>query len=134
MELQVGVKILLNNEEGKYLLLRRSKKKYPEVMDIWDIPGGRIDPGVSLLENLKREMREEIELELKAEPKLIAAQDIMRITGRHVVRLTYLGTIEGRPTLDAEENDEYKWFSRGELEEIQGLDRYLKELLETKVL
>ena len=84
MELQVGVKILLNNEEGKYLLLRRSKKKYPEVMDIWDIPGGRIDPGVSLLENLKREMREEIELELKMEPKLIAAQDIMRIPGRHV--------------------------------------------------
>ncbi|KKW17003.1 MAG: ADP-ribose pyrophosphatase [Parcubacteria group bacterium GW2011_GWA1_50_14] len=132
MELQVGVKILLNNEEGKYLLLRRSKKKYPEVMDIWDIPGGRIDPGVSLLENLKREMREEIELELKMEPKLIAAQDIMRIPGRHVVRLTYLGTIEGRPTLDAEENDEYKWFSREELGSLDGFDRYLKELIDGK--
>src|SRR3989344_4562942 len=132
MELQVGVKILLNNEEGKYLLLRRSKKKYPEVMDIWDIPGGRIEPGVSLLENLKREMRGEIELELKMGPKLIAAQDIMRIPGRHVVRLTYLGTIEGRPTLDAEENDEYKWRSREELGSLDGFDRHLKELIDGK--
>jgi len=43
MELQVGVKILLKNSEGKYLLIRRSAEKYPEVGARWDIVGGRID-------------------------------------------------------------------------------------------
>lgn len=40
MELQVGVKVLLKNKEGNYLLLRRSLKKYPGVKGRWDIAGG----------------------------------------------------------------------------------------------
>ena len=31
MELQVGVKILLQNKEGKFLFLERNLEKYPEV-------------------------------------------------------------------------------------------------------
>ncbi|MEK7193621.1 MAG: NUDIX domain-containing protein [Patescibacteria group bacterium] len=135
MELQVGVKALLKNEEGKYLFLQRSAEKYPEAPDVWDIPGGRIDPGISLLENLKREIKEETGLELTGEPKLIAAQDILRVPGRHVVRLTYVGEIHGEPVLDNEEHRSYQWFSREELGTINPnkpdhLDIYLKELLD----
>ena len=39
VELQVGVKVLLKNPEGKYLFLHRSAEKYPETQK-WDIPGG----------------------------------------------------------------------------------------------
>ncbi len=59
MNLQVGVKALLKNSAGKYLLLRRNPEKYPEVGATWDIVGGRIDPGTPLFENLKREVYEE---------------------------------------------------------------------------
>src|SRR3989344_8931904 len=90
-DLQVGVKILLKNKDGKYLLLRRSLKKYPEIQGRWDIVGGRINPGSTLLENLKREVKEETGLTLTGTPRLLAAQDILRNNGRHVVRLTYLG-------------------------------------------
>lgn len=68
IQLQVGVKILLKNLDGKYLLLRRNPKKYPEVGAQWDIVGGRIHPGQTLLENLKREIKEETQLILKKEP------------------------------------------------------------------
>jgi ADP-ribose pyrophosphatase YjhB (NUDIX family) len=131
MELQVGVKILLKNPEGKFLLVRRSPKKYPEVGPRWDIVGGRIDPGTPLLENLKREVKEEIALDLTCEPRLAAAQDILRISGRHVVRLTYFGTIEGQPVLD-EDHDEYKWFGLKEILALpeEELDIYFRELLE----
>ncbi|MCP6719765.1 MAG: NUDIX hydrolase [Patescibacteria group bacterium] len=129
MELQVGVKALLKNKEGKYLLLRRSPEKYPEVVGKWDIVGGRIDPGSHLLENLKREIREETSLELEGEPKLIAAQDILRVSGRHVVRLTYVADINGEPTLDGD-HMEFKWFTKGELENLEDLDVYFKEVLD----
>jgi len=76
MELQVGVKVLLRNKEGKYLLVRRSSEKYPEVGATWDLVGGRIDAGTLLQENLKREVKEEIGLTLKKEPMIVAAQDI----------------------------------------------------------
>lgn len=128
MELQVGVKILLQNKEGKYLLLLRSKEKYPEIEQLWDIIGGRIIPGSSLFENLKREVEEETSLVLEQEPKLIAAQDILRVLGKHVVRLTYLGNAKGEPKLN-EEHTDFKWCSIEELKSAPDLDMYLKELL-----
>jgi ADP-ribose pyrophosphatase YjhB (NUDIX family) len=131
IQLQVGVKILLKNLDGKYLLLRRNPKKYPEVGAQWDIVGGRIHPGKTLLENLKREIKEETQLILKKEPLLIAAQDILRVPGRHVVRLTYIGEIEGEPVLN-EDHDEYRWFDISEIKTIpkDQIDCYFKELLD----
>ena len=128
MTLQVGVKVLLKNSEGKYLLLKRSKEKYPEVKNPWDIIGGRIDPGTSLFENLKREVKEETSLDLEKEPRLVAAQDILKVANRHVIRLTYTGNIEGEPTID-EDHSEYKWFDADELRNLDGLDEFFKKLL-----
>lgn len=133
MELQVGVKILLKNKEGRYLLLERSPEKYPEVKDRWDIVGGRIDPGKTLLENLKREIKEETGLELVEEPKLVAAQDIMRVAGKHAVRLTYVGVIDGEPSLGVE-HIAFAWYTKEELRRLNGLDQYIKELLEGEKL
>ncbi len=133
MELQVGVKALLQNSEGKYLVVRRSPEKYPEVQDQWDIVGGRINPGTPLLENLKREIMEETGLNLVDEPKIIAAQDILRIANRHVVRLTYIARINGQVKLDPD-HSEYRWVTIDELRKIESLDRYLKELLTRGVI
>jgi len=132
MELQVGVKALLRNKDNKYLILTKSKEKYPEFVESWDIPGGRIDPGYTLLENLKREVLEETSLEIEDEPQLIYAQDILNIPrypDRHVVRLTYVTSVSGEPKLDSDEHDKYKWVSLEMLMSMDGVDRFLKEAL-----
>lgn len=135
MELQVGVKALLRNGDGKFLLIRRSSEKYPEVGARWDIVGGRINPGETLMENLRREIREETGLDMAAEPKLVAAQDILRVPGRHVVRLTYVGEIDGQPQLDGD-HTEFRWFTLQELRELgeEHLDIFFKELLDKKII
>ena len=134
MELQVGIKIILQNKEGKILLLHRNWEKYPEVKkdNSWDIVGGRINIGTPLLDNLKREIFEETKLNLTEEPKLIAAQDILR-ANKHVVRLTYLGHTEGEPTLDGE-HDSCKWVTLEEIKNEAGLDQYFKEVFEKHIL
>lgn len=137
MELQVGVKVLLKNPEGKYLLLKRSAEKYPEIAqfgDMWDIVGGRVNPGSSLIDNLKREVREEVGLDLTSEPKLIAAQDILRISTKHVVRLTYTANITGEPEIDGTDHVDFGWFTLGELKSIKNLDVYFKELLDRGII
>jgi len=130
MELQVGVKAFLKNKDGKYLLVRRSSEKYPEVGAKWDIVGGRIIPGTPLLDNLKREIKEEVNLDLTETPKLVAAQDILRVPGRHVVRLTYSGNIDGQPKLN-DDHTEYGWFIIEEIKKLESLDAYFKELLDS---
>jgi 8-oxo-dGTP diphosphatase len=129
MELQVGVKVLLKNPEGKYLLIRRSEEKYASTK--WDIPGGRIDAGSSLGENLAREVMEETGLTMTSEPRIIGAQDIFASVDRHVVRITYIGTAEGEPKL-SDEHTEHMWVTFAELKamSVEELDRYVKALLE----
>lgn len=126
--LQVGVKALLKNSEGKYLLLRRNPEKYPEAGSTWDIVGGRIDAGRPLLDNLQREIREETGLELTSIPKLVAAQDILKTPGKHVVQLTYVGEINGDPILD-NDHTEFDWFTADELRNKEDLDPFLNEVL-----
>lgn len=133
MELQVGVKILLRNQENRFLLLRRSPKKYPEAGATWDIVGGRINPGSPLVRNLIREIKEETGLDFSGTPKLIAAQDILKVPGRHVVRLTYCGTIEGDPVLN-DDHTEFCWCTIDEMKHLDMLDEYLRELLDGGII
>jgi 8-oxo-dGTP diphosphatase len=127
MLLQVGVKAFFRNKDNKYLLLVRSPIKYPDIAKSWDIVGGRIDPGTPLFDNLKREVMEETQLTLEKEPKLIAAQDILR-PDKHVVRLTFIGELDGEPILN-EDHDEFGWFSKEEMLKLDNLDDFAREVL-----
>lgn len=126
--LQVGVKAFLKNKEGKFLLLRRSEK-YKDIKGNWDIVGGRINPGTSLLENLKREILEETGLILNETPKIIMAQDILRVHGKHIVRISYIAGIEGEPKIDGESTD-FKWMSVSEMKAEKELDMFVREIIE----
>lgn len=131
--LQVGVKVILKNPDDKILILKRVKEKYGKTNGSWDIVGGRIDPGVGLMENLKREVQEETQLKISSEPKIIAAQDIL-LSDRHVVRLTYIAHTSGEPALDFSENNEYRWLTFDELREQEDLDVYVKRLIGSGIL
>ena len=133
IELKVGVKISLKNKEGKYLIVRRSSEKYPEVGPKWDIVRGRIDAGKTLIQNLRREVLEETGLEIIGEPELIFAQDILRVEGKHTVRLTYTGRADGEVILN-DEHEEYKWVMFSEMTEIEPMDKYFKEVINKKLI
>lgn len=126
---------MLKNNEGKYLLVRRNPKKYPEVGDKWDIVGGRIEAGTSLIDNLRREIKEEIGLVYQDLPKLVAAQDILRSSDKHVVRLTYVGHLNGEPVVDGD-HSAAKWFSAEEIKQMSEmeLDSYFRKLVEKGIL
>ncbi|MCF7833912.1 MAG: NUDIX domain-containing protein [Candidatus Pacebacteria bacterium] len=134
MTLQVGVKIFLRNKEGKYLLLKRSAEKYKDTKGSWDIVGGRINPGSSLLENLKREVFEETGLKIISNPVLLYTQDIIHQNEMHVVRISYRGDTEGEPVLDISENTKYQWLTINEMKKQEDLDIYVAEILKEDIL
>ena len=130
-ELQVGVKVLLRNAEGKFLLMRRSPYEERGVGK-WDIAGGRIEAGTPLMDNLVREVVEETGLTMSSEPKLLAAQDIIW-PDRHVVRITYTADVVGEPKLGPE-HSEYAWFSYEDMKTLDKMDDYVKKLLDAGVI
>ncbi len=111
MELQVGVKAFIKNSKGQYLLLKRCSPYSGETECRWDIPGGRINPGEPLDEALAREIKEETNLVMKDPPEILYAQDILRVEGKHVVRLTFEVSAKGEVLL-SDEHTEYKWMSK----------------------
>lgn len=130
--LMVGVKVFLQDQHGRYLLLRRSTVKYPEVPPSWDIPGGRINIGTPLIENLQREIYEETGLTALEPITLLYAQDIIR-EDKHVVRLTYKARVDGQPRLDIE-NDGYCWFTVAALQQLPDLDEFARGVVDAGLL
>jgi 8-oxo-dGTP diphosphatase len=128
MKLQVGVKALIQNSSGKYLLLRRAKTMINETETHWDIPGGRIEPEEALQDALRREIIEETSLQIETEPELLTAQDIfVPAADLHVVRLTYRLQGDGDVALSHEHQDT-KWVTLEEALALN-LDPYLREAL-----
>ncbi len=130
--LQVGVKTLIFNKEGNILIIKRNPSLYKEVNNLWDIPGGRINSGSSLEENLKREIFEEVGIVSAKILGLISAQDIIK-PNKHVVRLTYVSCATGSIDLIlSEEHTEYQWVSIEDIQNIVGLDHYVRDIITDK--
>lgn len=137
--LQVGIKSLLMNPEGKILLLKKNPNHYKGATAYWDIPGGRIELDVDLIKNLKRELKEEAGISSaavsdwrKTPPVLLGAQDIIR-PHVHVVRLTYISRVtSSKVTLNGEEHTDHVWVKVSELLRYKRLDPFLSKLLKDK--
>lgn len=130
--LQVSVKIFLEKARGKFLLLKRSPIRYPTIENSWDIPGGRINTGISLKENLIREVQEETGLKIIGKPKLLYVQDILK-PEKHIVRITFVARTKGRPRLN-EEHVDFRWLSIDEVLKFSDLDEFAREVLEKNIL
>jgi 8-oxo-dGTP diphosphatase len=59
-----SVVAVIVDDDGRVLLTRRS---IPPFLDLWVMPGGKIDLGEPILEALKREVHEEVGLEVEVE-------------------------------------------------------------------
>jgi len=55
---QIGVRGLIRNKNGKIFMVHLPKWNHNPPH--WDLPGGRMDPGETFLDTLKRELREEL--------------------------------------------------------------------------
>lgn len=132
MNLQVGVKVVIKNMDGRYLFLRRCTKLQTDTIEpSWDIPGGRINPQEALLDALKREVKEEIGHNIENAPKLLAAQDIfVQAKDFHVVRLTYFVEENVGKIQLSDEHDEYTWVDAAEIESLS-TEPYLAEVLKS---
>ncbi len=112
MELQIGVKALIQDEDGRFLFLKRAQ---PVVQGriTWDIPGGRINKDEPLLAGLAREVMEETGAEVTTEhAQLINAQDIfIADKNLHIVRLTYLIGVAAMTIALSDEHSEYVFFT-----------------------
>ncbi len=106
--LEVCVAIIRENE--KYLICQRSKDDY--FSNIWEFPGGKKEENESSEECIKREICEELEINIEIEK--LFAELIHEVKGRNLLFKFFLARKDNKE-LVLNVHQDYKWVRAGEL-------------------
>jgi len=128
MKQQIGVKAIIERD-NKVLLIKRSRI-YGDLSHSWDIPGGRINFGEDPIDGLKREIAEETGLNLKEVHQILDASTVFQNEQKHIVRLTFLCSIEEGSINLSEEHTEIEWCPIATITQRQFKDKLLQKTIE----
>lgn len=111
----VGVGAAIFNREGKLFLTLRGKKAKNETGK-WEIPGGSVEFNETLENAIKREMKEEYDVDIAIIDLLDVCSHIITDEHQHWVSPTYICKIvTGKPKIvEPEKCDAIGWYSRNE--------------------
>ncbi len=88
----VSVGAMIFNDEGKLLLCKRSKNAKNE-RGFWEVPGGAVEYGEKLEDAIRREIHEELEIDIELIEQFPAADHIIIADHQHWVPTTFLAKI-----------------------------------------
>lgn len=125
MNIKFRVKVVFTNDEGKVLILWAPDGK------IWDLPGGHVDMPEEHLPALKRELKEELNLDIYPDPKLIYVYSNFKpSTERYAIIVCYQIKMNEPIKNISSEHSEYKWVTKKDLLDIPETEIYVKKLIE----
>jgi 8-oxo-dGTP diphosphatase len=99
--------------EGRYLVTRRQRGVHLE--GYWEFPGGKCDPGETLQDCLRRELREELDTDARIGGELLAVTHEYpeRVVELHFIACELVGT--PRPLV----GQQMRWVARADLPSLQ---------------
>jgi len=111
----IGVGCLIVDSEGKILLQKRKNSNFADGKWAW--VGGKIKLGEKICDALKREVKEEIGVDIEIISDLSYYEDI--VDSVHGIYFGYVGKIlKGKPEiLEPEKCDGLEWFNPNQLPE-----------------
>ena len=114
-------------KNGKFLLVKREKNNV-QAPGIWEIPGGRLKEGEIPVEGLKREVKEETGIIVKAVMPF-STRHFTRSDGQIVDLIIYYAKAQKGKVKLSTEHAEYIWANWGELK--KKINPFFKQETET---
>lgn len=108
----VAAKAIIKNEENKYLIVYRSRSDTYAAGEA-DLPGGKIDPGETIQQGLRREVKEESNLEIEILKPLRTWG--FKNNNHETVGITFLAKHRSGNVVLSWEHESFEWLSREEL-------------------
>ena len=115
-----------NSTEDKFLIIKRSPNEtaFPGK---WSFPGGKLERGENIMQTLKREVKEEVGLEIENNyKKFLKDFTFIRTDGINVVGMCFeVKAKHENVIIPKKEFDEYKWVTPEEFESydhIEGME------------
>lgn len=129
-------------KNGKFLLAKRANTELHKP-GAWSLPGGKVESTGEekniLQKTLKKEIREEVGIEIEDNIEILYNNSFIRVDNAHVVNVTFLCHYKSGEAKPLEDTAEIKWLTIDELKnfgeaedflkaEINELDKHLKKL------
>jgi 8-oxo-dGTP diphosphatase len=108
----LSVKVLIRDDRGRCLLLRRAAISKNNA-GMWDLPGGKVDPGEAIDAALVREVAEECGVTISVDCVLGATES--ETPTKKVVYVIFGGHRLSGDVRLSEEHDDLRWVSREDL-------------------
>jgi len=104
---RIAVKSFIVNKDNEVLLVRR-RDNDPHKPGVWEVPGGRLEPGEDPFEGLKRETEEEagIGIEILNPLKI---HHFTREDGQKITMITFLCRPDSRSVSISNEHTHHEW-------------------------
>lgn len=119
--IMVAVGAVIEDEKGRILLVKHRPQRGGFWKGKWICPGGKLELGESIGEGIKREVKEETNLEIKLVTRLTPFERIVKSDNRvklHVIYIDYIARkVKGRLKPESDVG-EARWVSREEIRKI----------------
>ncbi|MBS3152381.1 NUDIX domain-containing protein [Candidatus Woesearchaeota archaeon] len=125
----VAVTAFIKNKSGnKFLIVKRNTNEiaYPGK---WAFPGGKLEKGETLLKTLKREVLEEVGLEIDENKHYLKDYTFIRPDGHNVVGICFIIIAKSEDIKLSKDFEDFAWISPDELDSfdcIPGMDEEVK--------
>ncbi|MEA3323116.1 MAG: NUDIX domain-containing protein [Patescibacteria group bacterium] len=108
----VGGGVLIVNDDGDVLLMKRGGDVRNE-SGWWSKPGGGVKFGETAIEAMKREMKEELDIEIEITGYLPHTDHIIESENQHWASFNFIAHItKGEPkNMETDKCDAVKWFA-----------------------
>lgn len=110
-------------KDGKFLAVYNNKNG----QKIWDLPGGRMEFGETAEETLKREILEELSIEINP-VKVIDTWNYMHNDKCQITGIVYFSEMLTDEICLSDEHDGYDWIGFGQIEEFFSKDFLLEKM------
>lgn len=120
---------IIRNKEGKILIAKRNLEKSQG--GLWEFPGGKIEEGETKEHAIEREIKEELDMDIKADS--LFDEHTFEYPNRTINLIVMNCTMIG-DTYRALEHEELKWVNEDEMKEYEfaPADVYFTEKLMSK--
>ena len=119
--------LIKNKEKTKILVIKRNKNEiaYPGK---WAFPGGKLEKGETILDTLKREVKEEVGIDIEDYKLFLKDYTFIRPDNHNVVGLSFLVIAKSDNVNLSKDFEDSKWVNIEEFKNLDYIDGMEKEV------